>query len=135
MFHNFVAHQKERENLGVRWIGTQNDGPFERHEFLWFTVLRFGGRSSPYLAGQAQSRILEVCMGDQYDSSNCWQWDRVYLNLPYFFDYDVSMPWVMLICKDGELASCYAILRMIFNRLDMIRRGTNAPHALTSNSS
>ena len=64
MFHNFLAHQKERENLGVRWIKTQNDGSFERQESIPFTVFHFGSRSSPYLAGQAQSRILEACMGD-----------------------------------------------------------------------
>ena len=75
-----------------------------------FTVLHFGGRSSPYLAGQAQSRISEAYMGDPHDtSSNCWQWDRVYLNLPYSVDYDVSMPRVMLIHKDGELATHCAI--------------------------
>ena len=76
MFHKFLAHQKEHENLGVSWIEIQNDGSFEQHEFLWFIVLHFGGRSSPYLAGQVQSRILEACVGDRHDSSNCWQWDR-----------------------------------------------------------
>ena len=105
MFHNFLAHQNERENLGVRWIETQNDGSMERHEFLRFTVLTFGGKSSPYLACQAQARILEACMGNRRDPSNCWQWDRVHLNLPCADDYDASLPRVLLLRKDGKMAT------------------------------
>ena len=73
MFHNICAHKKEQENLGVGWIETNNDSFFERHEFLRFVVLYFGGRSLPYLACQAESRILEACMGDCNDPSNTWQ--------------------------------------------------------------
>ncbi|KAL7527269.1 hypothetical protein ACHAXR_004033, partial [Thalassiosira sp. AJA248-18] len=50
MFHNFRAHAKEQANLGVRWIETRNDGGPERHEFLRFNVLHFGGKCSPYLS-------------------------------------------------------------------------------------
>ena len=105
IFHNICAHKKEQENLGVQWIETHNDGSFERHEFLRFVVLHFGGRSSPYLACQAESRILEACMGDRHDPSNAWQWDRVHLNLPCSMHYDSSLPRVMLIRKDGKLAT------------------------------
>ena len=73
ILHNIRAHKKEQEILRVRWIETHNDGSFERHEFLRFVVLYFGGRSLPYLACQAESRILEACMGDCNDPSNTWQ--------------------------------------------------------------
>ena len=105
MFHNFRAHYKERENLGIRWIETQNDGSFERHEYWRFNVLHFGGRSSPYLACQAQSRILEACMGDRNDPSNTWQWYRVHLNLPCSEGYDPSVGRVLKLRKDGKLAT------------------------------
>ena len=105
MFHNFRAHYEERENLGVRWIETQNDGSLERHEFLRFNVLHFGGRSSPWIACQAQSRLLEACMGDRHNPSNAWQWDRVHLNLPSSEGYDPSLGRVLKLRQDGKLAT------------------------------
>ena len=105
MFHNFRAHAKEQANLGVRWIETRNDGEPERHEFLRFNVLHFGGKCSPYLASQSQGRILEECMGDRHDVTNRWQWHRVQLNMPCSRDYDPSLPRVMLLRTDGELAT------------------------------
>ena len=105
MFHNFRAHAKEQANLGVRWMETRNDGAPERHEFLRFNVLHFGGKCSPYLASQAQGRILEGCMGNRHDLANRWQWDRVHLNLPCSHAYDPSLPRVLLLRKDGELAT------------------------------
>ena len=64
MFHNFTAYVSERQNLGVRCIETKNDGLFEASEFIRFNRLDFGGKSSPYLACQGESRILEACKGD-----------------------------------------------------------------------
>ncbi len=50
-FHNFVAHHLDRPYLGVCMIDTANDGSREREWFMWFTVLQFGGRASPAIAG------------------------------------------------------------------------------------
>jgi len=105
MFHNFQAHESERENLGVRWIETNHDGSLEKHEFYRFTVLHFGGRDSPYLACQGQNRVLEKCMGNRRDPKNRWQWEKVVLNLPCSQTYDPSIPRVMLLRKDGKLAT------------------------------
>ena len=105
MFHNFTAHVNERLNLGVRCIETKNDGSFENSEFLRFNRLHFGGKSSPYLACQGESRILEACKGDRRDPANHWQWDRVHLNLPCSEAYDPSLPRVILIRKDGKVAT------------------------------
>ena len=49
--------------------------------------------------------ILELCKGDRHDSANHWQWATMRLNLPGGVDYDPSMPRVMLLRKDGELAT------------------------------
>ena len=68
-------------------------------------MLHFGGRSLPYLACQGQVRILGVCEGDRHHPNNQWQWDRVHCNLPFMKTYDCSMPCVMLLRKDGELAT------------------------------
>jgi hypothetical protein len=46
-----------------------------------------------------------LCKGDRHDVNNLWQWDHVRLNLPGSEDYDPSMPRVMLLRKDGELAT------------------------------
>ncbi len=49
--------------------------------------------------------ILELCKGNQHDPNNHWQWKTVHLNLPGSQVYDPSMPMVMLVRKDGELAT------------------------------
>ena len=105
MFHNFPAHRSERSRLGVRYISTRNDGLHEPHSFYRFTRLHFGGTSSPWLACQAEARIIEECKGDRTDPDNHWQWDRVHLNLFTAPNYDCSMPRVMLLRADGEVAT------------------------------
>lgn len=110
MFHNFMAHPKERADLGVRWIetcGTADNGAYERHEIWRFNRSHFGGKFSPYSACQSQNRILQQCMGDRHDPNNRWQWDRVILNLPFSPGYDPSLPRVLRIRKDGELATVH----------------------------
>ena len=105
MFNNFRTHPSERHALGVRVINTRPVGQYERHEFWRFCALHFGGRPSPYLACQSQRLILELCKGDRRNPKNHWQWETVRLNLPGSVDYDPSMPRVMLLRKDGELAT------------------------------
>ena len=105
MFHNFIMHHKERHTMGARYIKTRNDGSHEEHEILRWKTLNFGGKCSPYLAYQGQVRILELCQGDRHDHNNPFQWESVYLNLPTEIGYDPSMPRVMLLRKDGELAT------------------------------
>ena len=105
MFNNFRTHPSERHALGVRVINTRPQGEYERHEFWRFCALHFGGRPSPYLACQSQRLILELCKGDRRDPKNHWQWETVRLNLPGDSNYDPSMPRVMLLRRDGELAT------------------------------
>ncbi len=44
-------------------------------------------------------------MGDQLDPANPFQWETIRLNLPAASDYDPSMPRVLLLRSDGELAT------------------------------
>ncbi len=105
MFNNFPTHPLERHALVVHMINTRLEGEYKRHEFWHFCVLYFGGRPLPYLACQSQRLILELCKGDRHNPSNNWQWETVHLNLPGDIKYDPSMPRVMLLRKDGELAT------------------------------
>ena len=105
MFNNFRAHPSERHALGVRIINTRPEPEYEPHEFWRFCALHFGGRPSPYLACQSQRLILELAKGDRHDPENPWQWHTVRLNLPGDLEYDPSMPRVMLLRRDGELAT------------------------------
>lgn len=111
MFHNFRAHPSNRHALGVRVIETNNKpGATERQTFKRFCVLPFGNRDSPYQACQGQARILELCLGDNTDPNNPFRWAKVHLNLPTTIDYDPSMPRVMQLQENGELATqeaCY----------------------------
>lgn len=43
--------------------------------------------------------------GDHRDPRNPFQWHRVHLNLPTAENFDPSLPRVLRIRKDGELAS------------------------------
>jgi hypothetical protein len=40
-----------------------------------------------------------------HDPKNPWQWETLRLNLPGDSDYDPSMPRVMLVRADGEMAT------------------------------
>ncbi len=105
MFNNFQTHPTERHALGVCMIQTRREGEYEPHEFWRFCALHFGGRPSPHIACQSQRLILELAKGDRHDSKNPWQWETVHLNLPGDINYDQSMPRVMLLRQDEELAT------------------------------
>ena len=62
-FHNYASHYLDRPYAGVRMIDTRNDGSIEPHWFMRFSVLHFGGRCSPAIAGIQQQRILEWAKG------------------------------------------------------------------------
>lgn len=57
----------------------------------------------PYIACQGQSCVLEWAMKAPDDDLSPFQWSRVVFNLPTE-QWDPSLPRVMLIRKDGELA-------------------------------
>ena len=105
MFYNFGTHIKDRIYLGARYITTQPEGEIEPETFLRFTGLPFGGRPCPFNACQGQARILELCEGDRHEETNPFQWECVRLNLPTSKTWDPSMPRVMKLRKDGELAT------------------------------
>jgi hypothetical protein len=104
-FNNFQAHEDDRPYLGVRMFETRNDGSFEKQWFARYNRLHFGGRASPYIACQGQSRILEWALRPPWDESSPFRWDKVVLNLPTDDPWDPSLPRVMLLRKDGELAA------------------------------
>ena len=106
-FNNFAAHHKDRPYLGVRMFDTNNDGSVEREWFMRFSALHFGGRASPYIACMGQQRILELARGQPNDLKSPFQFVKVVLNLPTSTTWDPSLPRVMRIRKDGELASAH----------------------------
>ena len=61
--------------------------------------------NSPFNACQGQARILEHCKGDPIDQKNEFQFETCHLNLPFYPNYDPSMPAVILLWKDGEMAT------------------------------
>ena len=105
MFHNFLAHISDRHVLGVRWYETCGDGSQgENCEFWRFNRLPFGGKCSPPIACMMQNRIIWLCKRLQDTRSSAFGFTRVHLNLP-FGDYDPSLPRVIKLCADGEMAS------------------------------
>ena len=105
MFHNFMVHVSERHALGVRHVLTDSrPGAEEDTEFRRFARLHFGSRASPYLAYQGQIILLDICKGDRRNEMNPFHWSRIHCNLPGALDYDTSMPRVMMLRGDEELA-------------------------------
>ena len=118
MFNNFCTHASERHSLGLQIINTRPEGEF--------CALHFGERPSPYLACQSEQIILKICKGDRRDPENHWQWDSVVLlNLPGDLGYDPSMPRVMLLRKDSELATREANYMDDIHPCIREREGTN----------
>ncbi len=105
MFTNWMCHPKERPYLGVRMFETRGGGRYEPQTLWRYCRMHFGGLPSPYNCVQGQRRTLEVAKGDRHDPTNHWQWDRVRLNLPGAKSYDPSLPRVLLLRKDGRLAT------------------------------
>jgi hypothetical protein len=104
-FNNFPLNEKGRHSHGIRFIHTRNDGSVEPQTMLQCSVMMFGCKTFPYLATQGQERIMEMAEGDPLDPSNPFCYSECYLNLQISKNYDCSMPKVMLLCKDGELAT------------------------------
>jgi hypothetical protein len=104
-FNNFTLHEKERPYHGVRYIHTDISGAPERESLLQLKVLNFGCLANPYLATQGEERIMEMAQGNPQDESNPFHYHSCWLNLPMAKNYDPSMPQVMLLKKNGELAT------------------------------
>ena len=104
-FNNFTLHKKERHSHGVRFIHTRNDGSPEPQSFLQCSALSFGCLASPYIATQGQERIMEMVEGEPSDENNPFHYDKCYLNLPSSKEYDPSLPRILLLRRDGEVAT------------------------------
>ena len=104
-FHNFRTHEDDRPYMGVRMIDTDNSGALEKQWFSRYCVLPFGGKCSPYHGCQGESRILELARGEPFDPNSRFQWKKVHLNLPTTKTWDPSLPRVLLLREDGELAT------------------------------
>ena len=47
-------------------------------------------------------------LGDPNDQNNPFAWDRVRMNLPGAEEYDATLPWVMKLRRDGNMAAAVA---------------------------
>jgi hypothetical protein len=104
-FNNFRMHEDEQHSHGVRFIHTRNDGSYEPETIMQCCVLNFGCLSSPFTACQGQERIMEMVQGDPADTKNPYHYKECWLNLPTSKEYDPSLPRVLLLREDGELAT------------------------------
>ena len=105
MFHNFMMHKSKKHALGVRCVHTNNrDRVTEETVFRRFSGLHFNGKGSPCYAYQGQTILLDLCKGDKRRVENPFHWAEVVLDLPPDIKYDRSLPRVMKLRNDGELA-------------------------------
>ena len=103
MYLNYMLHFSERHSFGIKLEREVNG--VATTTFKRFQRLMFGGKSSPYLAVQGHARGMELTMGNHADPKNPFQWARVLQNYPFSKTYDPSLPRVMKIRDDGNLAS------------------------------
>jgi hypothetical protein len=64
-----------------------------------------GLHSSPYIAIKGTHLAEEMVFSNHHDPSNPFQWESVWLNLPGSPNYDLHLPWVSHLRKDGHLAA------------------------------
>ena len=70
-----------------------------------WTRCAMGLRPSPYVAVKGALIARRLILGDRKDTTNPFAWDRIRLNQPGDVDYRPDLPWIMLLRKDGALAS------------------------------
>ena len=104
MYLNYVLHLSDRHAFGIKMQRELSDGR-NITIFRRCSRLMFGAKPAPYGAVQMHVRALEIIQGDRHDPKNAFQWDHVAVNWPFERDYDPSLPRVMRIRKDGNIAS------------------------------
>ena len=72
---------------------------------MMFSVCLFGTKCSFYLYCQGEAHILEVCKRDPLNNKNEFQFALYYLDFLFVVGYDPSMPRVMMLRADGQLAT------------------------------
>ena len=103
MFLNYSLHYSERHMFGMRLIS--GTGSEEVEIIMRFNRLLFGGKPCPYLAVQGHARAMELAIGDLRDPSNPLGWVRAVGNFPFQKNYDPSLPRIIRIRQDGEMAA------------------------------
>ena len=103
MFLNYMMHWSDRHMFGVR-IKT-GKGASQTEVIMRFCRLMFGGNPCPYLAVQGHARCMELVCGDHTDPTNPLHWTSVIENYPFTRPYDPSMPRVIRVREDGEMAA------------------------------
>jgi hypothetical protein len=103
MFLNYMMHYSERHTFGARII--TGEGENEVQQVMRFNRLLFGGTPCPYIAVQGHSQAMELILGDPTDPVNPLHWVSTITNWPYDLKYDTSMPRVIRVRADGEMAA------------------------------
>ena len=94
-----IREVRSRDPVDESWE-VSRPGNWERWERNWM-----GLRDSPYRSLQWQVRLKIEVYGDRHDRTNPFHWEKVVMNLPGSTGYRASLPWVMKVRWDGELAA------------------------------
>ena len=103
MFLNYKLHHSERHTFGVRLITGFGDDQVQ--VLMRFCRLLFGGRPCPFLAVQGHARAIELAVGDHKDPANPLHWADAIGNFPFDQNYDPSLPRIIRVRHDGEMAA------------------------------
>jgi hypothetical protein len=102
-FLNFMLHPTLRELAGVDLSHYFGEGG----KVIWeaWKCAGMGVKSSPFQAVLALTVADEIIKGNHLDEKNEFRWVRVRFNLPGNHDYDPSIPWVLKVREDRQIAS------------------------------
>lgn len=103
-FNSYQTHHEDGPYLGIRMNDTWNDGSTERHWFMHYNCLHYGGWVSPYIISGAG---LDFGMSARPPLRWLFSFSvgKSVMNLPTMIELDPSLPRVLLLRKDQELAS------------------------------
>ena len=67
--------------------------------------IAYGSVTVPYNACRLIARALKFAVGRPFDATSAFWFEKVRLNLPGMAAYDASLPWVMKVDPDGDIAT------------------------------
>mmetsp|Transcript_13380 Transcript_13380/g.19135 ORF Transcript_13380/g.19135 Transcript_13380/m.19135 type:complete len:216 (-) Transcript_13380:2741-3388(-) len=104
-FLNFYLHPSLRSYCGIDLSRLFPELLDESGEcYAVWTRNAMGLKPSPYASVQAAMRAKLEFVGDKDEVTNPFQWDHWLFNLPGHKDYNLTLPWMYKVRRDGHVA-------------------------------
>jgi hypothetical protein len=106
-FLNFNLHEEIQAYCGVDLSQLFPEDADPVTDILYGKWIRaaMGLWPSPYSAVKGSLRAKRIILGDRFQASNPFQWEKIQNNQPGDSDYVANLPWISKLRSDGKVAS------------------------------